>query len=237
MKSKFYTTLFLLILICDPFGAEDEIYRYERATGDPRATLIARIRVVLTTFLTAQQLGGLFDEVVGLYFNATGNGATSIDPSSAASLASNASLVSSMTTALMNWAMSALEMPQMMSAMGVYNTLTATLNGSGSDPMTLLTNLATIMSNNLSPFMGQVQNQMAKMKAAGRSQNATLREAYIMCCQFFTKKTVNIIVGRIKANFGPITCNAVYASLNPTFLNLDLYNFTATPCTGTKSSK
>uniref|UniRef100_A0A914DRR8 Uncharacterized protein n=1 Tax=Acrobeloides nanus TaxID=290746 RepID=A0A914DRR8_9BILA len=201
----------------------------KRAAGDPRATLIARIPMVLTPFLTTQQLGQLFDIVVGIYLNSSVS--CTINATSAASLASNTSLVSSLQTTLMSWATTSLDMMQMMSGLGVYNTLTATLNST--DPLTLITNLGTIMGNNLSPFFCQVQDKMAQMKNAGRSQNATLREAFIMCCQFFTKRTVNIIVTRIKNNFGPPTCNAVYTSLNPTFLSLDLYNFTATPCSGT----
>uniref|UniRef100_A0A914DPE1 Uncharacterized protein n=1 Tax=Acrobeloides nanus TaxID=290746 RepID=A0A914DPE1_9BILA len=120
-----------------------------------------------------------------------------------------------------------------MQGLGVYSTLSsATFNCSSSSVLTLITSLGTIMDNNLSPFLCQVQNQMAQMQAAGRSQNATLREAYIMCDEFFTIPTVNIIVNHIKSNFCPTTCDTIYASLNPTFLNLDLYNFTATPCTG-----
>ena len=69
-----YTCLFLIFLICNPFGMEADYWdsfdeddeRFKRATGDPRATLIARIPRILTSFLTAKQLG----EVCYRYFSA-----------------------------------------------------------------------------------------------------------------------------------------------------------------------
>uniref|UniRef100_A0A914C172 Uncharacterized protein n=1 Tax=Acrobeloides nanus TaxID=290746 RepID=A0A914C172_9BILA len=212
-----YTCLFLIFLICNPFGIEAEYWdlsdgddeRFKRATGDPRATFIARIPRMLTSFLTAEQLGECFDLVTDSYFSGGD--------------------MSSLQSDLMDWAMSALDMPQLMSAMGVYNTLTTKL----SDPMALLGTLVTVMTNNLTPFMTQVQSQMDKLESQGRSRNATLRGAYIMCCQFLIKPNIQKIMNNLKKKFTQVQCDAAYASLNPTFLNLQLYNFADSPCTGT----
>ncbi|KAH7716783.1 hypothetical protein AAVH_15803 [Aphelenchoides avenae] len=149
---------------------------------------MARIKNLITAFITDTQLSGLCDIIaIGLY---------------------NGDTTDAIMTNAMALMMGSLTGSQMITGLGVYNGLNTALGGSTA-AMTTLGKAKTVAYNNMAAFLSQVNTVIVIQKAAGKGQASCLYMEYYMANQFFTLTRVGTILGRLKANFTATEWTAV----------------------------
>uniref|UniRef100_A0AC35U6T7 Conserved secreted protein n=1 Tax=Rhabditophanes sp. KR3021 TaxID=114890 RepID=A0AC35U6T7_9BILA len=115
-------------------------------------------------------------------------------------------------------AFSVLKPTQISKAFPVYTTLSSAL----ADKLpVVISNMTTVGTNNLMPFITQVLAQISKMEANKKGKTAISNKVYSMINQFFTRKRARTIFIRVKDNIDPAVFTTVYQGVK-TFVKIDL---------------